>query len=98
MTLKRAKNYFHLGQQELEDFKGGEAQFIVELIIEAQARLMNLLAAGFEISTKKQPKQLEFLRWWNNGKKSEKINKENFFYGRPGIFKNSKRKNSKRSD
>ena len=71
MTLKRAKNYFHLGQQELEDFKGGEAQFIVELIIEAQARIMNLLAAGFEISTKKQPKQLEFLRWWNDGNQRE---------------------------
>jgi len=68
MTLKRAKNYFHLGQQELENFKGGEAQFIAELIIEAQSRIMNLLDSGFEITTKKQPKQLEFLRWWNDGK------------------------------
>ncbi len=64
MTLKRANNYFHLGQQELQDGKGDDIRIAVEFVMEAQAIIKKLLASGIEITTKRCPRQLEFLRWW----------------------------------
>lgn len=98
MTLKRANNYFNLGQQELQEWKGGKAQFVIELICEAQAIIKDLILKGFEISEPQKPKQLKFRRWiyGEPNSEKEKIHRINSIQVRPRFIRKTKRKNTER--
>ena len=99
MTLKRASAFFHLGQQELQEWKGGEAQEVTELVCEAQTIIKALLLKGFEINEIRKPKQLIFRRWIKSESdkvKRKKIYRAGSIQNRSRIISKAKKENRER--